>query len=254
MKVNLGFVALFAALLTWGEPSEARVFNFQSETFSAYFGGTFGSSLAGASAFRSSSGIDTQFDKTVQTAASGEAGLAIALSNVSLRLGVEYLMPRSLEGVIGTDLSGTKLFDLNSDLSAWIPTVSLEIQAYKTSSSRVLFGAGYGIAFVGMDNDYKFTPSGQSALGVGDYKESSKTQANMGQIYVGYEFHFADAVTAVLHAGARTLKASDFRSLKETNAISGQQTENGQIRDMNGDLRSVDLSGAFVGLNFRFYL
>jgi hypothetical protein len=254
VKLSVRFAALFAALFFWSEHSEARVFNFNSETFSAYFGGTFGSSSAGSSAFRSSSGADTQFDKSVQTAASGEAGLAIALSKFSLRLGVEYLLPRSLEGVIGSDASGTKLFDLNSDLSAWIPTISIEIQTYETASSRVLFGASYGIAFVGMDNEYQFTPSGQSAFGVGDYKESSKTQANMGQIYVGYEFHFADAVTAVLHAGARTLKASDFRSLKETNAISGQQTENGQIRDMNGDLRSVDLSGAFVGLNFRFYL
>lgn len=236
------------------ETAQARKFDFKSESVASYFRGSFGPSNVGGDAFAPSSGVGTSVDKTVATNASAELGFLFSTRLFNLRLGAEYLMPRQLIDVTGTDAVGTKLFSLNSKLSALVPTVSVETMAFQTATSRMLIGAGIGAAFITLDNAYTMTADGTSALGVADFVESASTNASMYHVYVGYEILFTDTVTAAFDLGYRYLPVKSIASTKDTVAITGSQTTGADLANNDGSKRAFDLGGIYAGLAFRFYI
>jgi hypothetical protein len=245
----------FAAALLSAPKAAARVFDFKSERFAVSFGGTFGPSTVGTSAYSASSGNGVVFDgKGALSNSSGEVGVLFNGQNMNLRLSAEYLWARDQVGLEGRDSGGTLLFNLNSKVNALVPVASLEFIVAKVGSSRGLLGLSWGYAFVNLDNDYTMTSSGQSTLGKGSFKESGSAKAPLAQIYTGWEFLLTDTVTTTFSAGYRYVPVSSFKSTKETDAISGQQHDSEDIKNMDGSVRSFDMSGAWVGLTFRFYL
>jgi hypothetical protein len=248
------FVFIFAAVLTASRSAEARVFDLKSEHFAVYVGGTFGGSNVSDSAFGTSSGTGTVNDKKVQTTTSGEAGLFMAFAKFNFRLGVEYLMPRELKGITGTNAAGTTLYSLDSSIGSLVPSASIELLPYKGQNTRALIGLGYGVAITSFDNQYTMTTAGKTALGVSDFKESATAVSPLIETYAGFEFLFADAVTATILGGYRWCNAQTFKSTEDVTAISGTQKKGDDVINMDGGPRSMDLSGAFVGINFRFYL
>jgi len=246
-----------AAALLWMffvSPAEARVFDFKNEHVAIYVGGTFGNSAAGDGAYALASGNGTKFDKKVESTASAEAGLLLSLEAVNFQLGVDYVMPRELKGVTGADSSGTPLFSLDSKLSALVVGGGIELIPYRKPRSRLLIGFKYGYSMANLTNRYSMTPAGTGAFGVGDYSEDATGTGVMLQGYAGWEINFTDVWTVAIHAGYRELRILGFKSTKETTAISGHQAEGQEILNMDGSSRAVNFGGAYVGLNFRFYL
>ena len=236
--------------------AEARKFDFKNESFAVEFGGSFGPSKVSDTAYSASSGQGTVIDtKGVQTNSSGRLGVLFSGTRFNFKLGVEYLMPRDQVGVVGNDPSGVQLFTLTSKMSALIPTASIELQAYRGTRSRAILGGSYGLAFVSLDNDYTMTSSGSSAFGgLGNFKESASAKAPMVEAYAGFEFLMTDVVTLTLSGGYRYLPVRGFKSIKDTPSIVGNQTAGGDVRNMDGGDRYVDMSGGFIGGHFRFYL
>lgn len=234
--------------------AEARVFNFKDEHFAIYVGGTFGNSNAGDGAYSLSSGNGVSFDKKVQSTSSAEAGLLISLDQVNFKLGVDYVMPRELQAITGTDASGTKLFSLDSKVAAFVFGGGIELLPFRRPWHRALIGFTYGYAMASLTNRYTMTPAGSTALGVGDFSEEATGNGVMLQGYLGWEANFTDVWTITIHAGYRELLIPAFKSTKATTAISGNQSEGQDIRNMDGTVRSMNLGGVFAGINFRFYL
>ena len=248
------FVAAMPLLLQ-ASVAQARVFDFKNEFLAIYFGGSFGTTSAGDGAYAlSSGGGGIVFDKKVASASSAEGGIALTLGRITLRLGVDYIMPRDQMGVIATDAGGTQLFSLDSKLSAFVLLGNLELLAYRGSRSRALIGAGYGTATANLQNQYTMTATGTTQLGVTDYTEEATGTAPMMQGYLGWEFLFTDTATAALQGGYRYLQIPSFKSTKTTTAITGSQSNGSAIHNYDGSERSMNLSGAFVGITFRFYL
>jgi hypothetical protein len=236
--------------------AQARKFDFKNESFAIQFGGTFGPSRVSDTAYSSAVGDGTIIDtKGVQTNSSGGIGVLFSGTRFNFKLAVEYLMPRDQVGVIGTNAGGTDLFTMDSKLSALVPTASIELQAYRGTRSRAILGGSYGLAFVSLDNDVTMTAAGTAAFGgVGSFKESATAKAPMLEAYAGLEFLMTDVVTLTLSGGYRYLPVRGFKSIKETRALSGNQTDGGDILNMDGGDRYVDMGGGFIGAHFRFYV
>ena len=254
MKFAASLLTLASVLALWPSAAEARKFDFKTETFATYFGGTFGNSKVGNQAYAGSSGTDVTTDKTVQTTSSGDFGILLTGSKFAFRLGVEIIWPKAQTGIIGTNAAGTELFYLDSDIMALTPMANLELVAFQTSESRFSFGGGYGMAFVTLDNTYDMTPAGVTALGKDDFIESASARVPAMQGYMIFETLFTDTVTASITVGYRHIQVPSMKSTKATTALSGDQTDSTDIKNMDGTNRSFDLSGPFAGIAFRFYL
>jgi hypothetical protein len=245
---------LTLSVLALAPRAEARKFDFKSEYISTYFGGTFGQSLLGDGAYGLSSGAGTATDKKVQSNGSGEIGFVLSLTKFNLRLGAEYLMPREMAGVTGTNAAGQTLFSLTSRVSALMPMATLELVARETPESKVAFGVGYGTAMISLENSYTMTAAGTSSLGVSDFIERAATQVPVWQGYVSYEILFTDTTTANFSLGYRYLPVPALQSTQSATAISGAESSGKDLVNSDGSKRSLNLGGPFVGLHFRFYI
>lgn len=253
-----GLAPLFLFLLFIGESSSARVFSFKSERIASYFRANGGISRLGTSAFSYSSGEDTTFDGgRAAYNFGGEIGfLFTPHESFSLSFGLELLQGQTAE-VVGSNAAEAKLFDLTSKVFVMNPTMSLEIYFYQTAYSRAAFVLGGGWASVSMDNAYTFTAQGLSDLQVTeDYTEKTEGTQISALVAMAFETHFTDNVTAYFDVGYRHLP---FSNLSHKAAIpdpigSGSAIKKGDsVRDHNGAKRVLDLSGAYVGIAFRFF-
>jgi hypothetical protein len=177
----------------------------------------------------------------------------MTLGRVAVRLGVDYVFPRTQVGIIGTDSSGNQLYELTSAVSAFAFMGNLELIGYKGSHSRALLGAGYGTATLDLSNEYTMSDAGISRFGIGSFTEKGTGTAPLMQAYIGFEVLFTDNATATFTAGYRYLVVPEMKSTKETTAISGSQTKGGPMTNHDGSPRSLNLSGGFAGLIFKFY-
>lgn len=234
--------------------AHARVFDLKSENFATYFGGSFGLSNLGDYAFGQSAGNGVTTDQAVRTNYSGEFGLVLTGARGGIRLSGEYLLGKALAGVKGLDAAGATYYEMDSKVSAFVPMISAEAPIWKQPESRVLLGGGLGYAFVSLDQEYRMTPAGTTALGVSDYIEKSSTQALAWRLYISGETTFVDTTTLTLEAGYRSIKVGSLQSKKDTTAISGVQTVGSDVKNMDGSNRAFDLGGAYMSLLFRFYL
>lgn len=237
-----------------GELAQARRFDMKTENFATYFGGSFGPSNLSDGAFSLSGGTDVTTDKIVRSNYSGEIGFTLTSNSGGLRFVGEYLLGQTLTGVSGTHSSGVKYYDLTSKVSAFVPMVLAEAPVWKGLESRVMIGGGLGYAFVSLDQEYTMTAAGATALGVGDYIEKASTQALAWRVYTSFETLFVDTTTVSFELGYKSVKVGSLQSLKDTAAISGNQTKGSDLRNMDASNRAFDLGGAYVGVLFRFYL
>ena len=253
MKITK-LIALASALVLFSPLAHARVFDFKNESLATYFRGSYGFSNLGGSAFEKSSGNSISTDKQVASAASGEFGFLLSAKHFNLLLGAEYLIPRALTEIEGKNIGGTRMFLLNSSVSAFIPMLNIEFLLSQGPTSKFFFGGGPGLAIVSFDNVYTMTAAGTAQTSISDHTESGTAQSLGGQAYIGYEALFTDTVTVAFDLGYRYYKITGFTSTKGTQTFSGTQTPGSNILNMNGTPRTMDLSGVFAGISCRFYL
>ncbi len=252
------FTALVLALLILGSfavgKAHARTFDLKSETFATYFGGSFGYSNLGDYAFGQSGGNGVTTDQVVRSNFGGEFGFVYTTSRIGIRLSGEYLLGKALVGVNGANASGTSYYALDSRVTAIVPMVSLEMPIWKRPQSRISLGGGTGYAFVSLDQEYRMTAAGTTALGVSNYIEKSASRNLAWRVFLSGETTFVDTTTFCFEAGYRSVKVGSLASTKNTTAISGVQTIGSDIKNMDGSNRAFDLGGAYMSLLFRFYL
>jgi hypothetical protein len=233
--------------------AEARTFDFKTESFAAYFAGTYGTSRAGDYAYSNSVKQGATADKAVTGAGSGEFGFLIPGNSVSFKIGLEYLVPKELSE-IAISKGSTKYSTVHSKLSALIPMVSFEIPTFTTATSRMITGFGAGMAFISMENQHVLTAAGKAILPSGDFTESASGSALAAHAYFGYEFLASDTATLFANLGYRYIKATSFKSTQKATTFTGSEQDGTEIKNIDGGVRGIDLSGAYAGIALRFYL
>ena len=234
--------------------THGRVFSFESENLATYLRGTAGLSAVDNTAFAASSGSGTSFTDQVKYNFSGELGFIFTHSGVSLRLGVEGLIPKEVEAASGTNSGGTELLTVTSENLGVIPIANLEVAFYELGSTRLSAGGGVGYVTLSSKNTYTITTDGQSALGVTDYVEEVSGSTIGGQIFGMLESHFTDNVTVTAEVGYRYYKVSELTHDTDVTTINGTFAKGATAVNNDGTKREIDLSGLFVGLGFRIYI
>lgn len=242
---------LFAALLL-SSIAEARVFDISKDSMAPYFLFTGGSSAVGKSAYENeASGVDVSGN--VGYNYSGEFGFMYSRKLVNLRFGFEILKPQKLDNISGTNSSGTQLYTETSDILAYAPKLSVDINLHGTNEFRsfVSLSAGYGS--VTLKNSYSYTAAGSAAYPGVDSSIEAKGTATLLAASLGYEGVLSDTTTYVFEFGYRSLKFDSLEYSKAFTTMTGAVSSGDPV--MNGaSKRSLDLSGGFLSLGFRFYL
>ncbi|MCB0391075.1 MAG: hypothetical protein KDD58_07285 [Bdellovibrionales bacterium] len=236
--------------------AEARVFNFKNETIAGYFRGSTSLSRLGTTPFDNASGNSTVF--TGEDHAynySGEIGFLLNIGDfATFRVGAELIQSKESE-VVGSSAGGTKYFDLVSDVFVFNTTGTLEYHIFSTDTTRLSLFGGVGLGSISMDLDYTFTSAGLSAFSLSsDYTEKTTSYIIGAHAGAQYEFLFADTVTMALEAGFRHLPVPKLDYKEDAATIYGAVTKGSRAKNQDGTNRTLDLSGYYVGLGFRFYL
>ena len=235
-------------------PAEARRFDMKSERFATYFGASSGVTLMSDYAYGQAGGAGVSTDQVVPYNLSGEFGVVFTGEAATLRLAAEYVLGKTMTGVKGLNAAGTEYFEVDSKVGAFVPSVGLEAPMLKWTDTRIVLGAGIGVAAVSLDQEYRMTAAGTTPLGVGNYTEKASGTATAWRAYVGGETHLVDTTTINCEIGYRSLKVGSLQSTKDTVAITGTQTQGTELLNSDGTARAFDLGGAYLSVLFRFYL
>ena len=249
--------SLLLSLLVVGPFANARKFSFKTEDVAAYFRGTGGLSALGQSAFKDSISSSTiSFSSEAPTLnLGGELGMLVKFTEqVNLRIGAMVLQSK-IGGIKGSSPStSAEFFELESDIFVFNPQAVFEYTFKGTATSRFVLYAGLGYANVRLDNKYNINATGETELGVSSYTEKSEGNFISGVVGVGWEGLFVDNVTAFVDVGYRFLDANKMKHKTDEAVIGGNVTKGSELNNSNGQVRTLDLGGPFIGLAFRFYI
>lgn len=248
MKFSLWLILFFIPF-----SAEARVFNFGKESFAAYFGGTAGQTGLGKGAVEGESGANITFSGESKTAYSGEFGFVYSRPQVSFRFGFEMLSPAKLDGSTANN-GTTDLYSVDSDVLGYLPKLAVDVNLRGTGSSRSYISVAVGSASVTMKNDYTFTAAGSAAFPGSETATEAKGTAIMYSAAFGHEALMTDTTTVLCELGYRSLKIDNLAYSKDVTIFNQSHTSGDKVTDSSGSQRSLDLSGLFIGLSFRFYL
>ena len=257
MKSLLVFI-----LLSWVVPAQARVFNFKSEHFASYFRGSLGLSRLERTTYKPASGLNTSYvGDEHQYNFSGELGFLFNISEpLTLRVGAEVLQSKVSE-IVGNNSSGTKLFDLSSDVFVFNPMATVEWHFIAKDTMRLSGFIGAGMASLSMDNAYTFTSAGLSAFSLSQsYVEKSEAFVVSAHYGGQFEFLLADTVTMVTEAGFRYMTVGELKYKHDTTTIVSQELLGGAapkgsvVKYHDVSNRTFDMSGYYLVLSFRLYL
>lgn len=251
-KLAIVFLAVAAT-----SAAHARVFNFKEATLGAYVRGTGGKSAVGQDPFGNSSGGDTIISEETNWDYSGELGAQLSLGDkVNLRLGVEAIQHRPVTEAKGTNQSGAERFTLDSDVFIFNPNATLEYIYHANGHWRFYALAGAGLADVTVVNSYKMTALGTADYGVGDFDEKMHASVYSGHVGTGFEALFTDNATVSMDLNYRYLKVQTIKYKGDTQSIvaPGGVTKGETAYNQDGNKRTLDLGGVYVGVTFRFYL
>lgn len=253
MKFARPLIVIFLFNL-FGAPSWARVFHFAKESFAAYFGGTQGQSLLYQTHFSDTSGAAMTIDKSVLTNMGGEFGVLFSGNEVSLRLGAELIKPGTLKGAIGTDASGTTVYDFESNISAVIPKAALELNLRTGDAWRVFLSFGAGTAAISYKNSYTFAAGQTTFPALANFSDEATGTANLYEALLGVETLMNDTTTIALAVGTRTLETSNYKYKYDVTNFSGAHAAGDAVLNADGTDKASDFGGTIISLLFRFYI
>lgn len=242
--------------LTFPFEVHSRIFNYKDASTAAYVRATGGYSSLTQDPFANSSGAGTTIEGTTQYNYSGEVGFMFGLSaNLHLRLGAELMQENPVVGD-GLNSAGVSRFSLNSSVFIFNPDVAIEYVYSLHGNIRFFAELGAGYANVTVVNDYKMTPTGTSAFGVSDYKETMETNTLSGIAGIGLETVFTDNVTLLADFGYRYLPVNSLKYKADVKTVASPSgvRKGDPVLNADGSKRNLDLGGLFGGLALRFYL
>ncbi|MGZ3773486.1 MAG: hypothetical protein ACXVCY_10805 [Pseudobdellovibrionaceae bacterium] len=244
---------IFPILLMFATAAQARVFNINNEAFAAYFAMTGGGSSLGTSAVDDESGTGIKFTGGMKYNYTGEFGFLYAHPLVGLRFGFELIKPFTMESTANNGTSD--VYSLTSTIVGYAPKLTVDLNIHRTETSRSFVTASVGSASVTMTNEYTLTSAGQTAFpGVSNHTAESKGSGTLLEASLGYEGILTDTTTMLIEFGYRQLKIGNLKYEKDVTTFTGAKGSGTDVLNSSGVERSLDLSGAFVSLGFRFYM
>ncbi len=201
-----------------------------------------------------SSGSDTSFDKEIDFNLTAEIGFLYNFRALTIRAGILFMIPTRHDDIKGTNSSGTELFNLETDISVIAPSLFIESDLYKSATFRAFLVGGAGFGIVDVKNVYTMTAAGTTAFAVGDYEEKFDEETLMGSASLGIEYLFADTVTMLWEFGYRYMVSDDFKHKRDADTIIGSVSRGQNVVNSDGAIRSIDFSGMYASVGFRFYI
>ena len=248
---------ILIGLILFISQAEARVFSFKDAGLAAYLRGHWGFSSVNKDPFANSSGVDTSVGDQSDFQYGGEFGVAMGLGSAfALRLGAEVTQHGPVSEAVGTGPTDAERFKLESSVFIFTPMVTVEYIYTAGPSTRYYFAVGAGLADVTVDNRYTMTDLGTSDLGVSSFNEKMSAQGTSYHFLTGLETSFVDNTTLSLDIGYRYLPINELKYKGDVNNIVSPTgvSKGDTVFNADGSKRTLDLSGAYVGLTFRFYL
>lgn len=234
-------LALFILLVSG--PAQARVFDINQEKFASYFLATGGPSAVKQAAFINEVNAAYTYDKEVGNNYTGEFGFLYSTPHASLRFGFEIFKPFALTEVVAQN-AGVDVYTLKSDITGYAPKLGLELNLYKSKYYRAFLLGYVGSASVSYKNEYT------------THTEEAKSSATLSGGSLGFEGLLTDTTTFILEGGYRSLNFLELNYANNvTTGIDGAAHAIGDpVLDINGDKRSLNFSGMYLSVGFRFYL
>lgn len=249
------FLIFLIGLIFMASSSQARVFDMGSESFASYLKLVYQPTTIQKSGFEKASPHNESYDQSLTLLYAGEFGLVYATPTVNFRFGIEIIRPPTLKDVKATDAGGTELYTLNSDVSVVIPKVGLELNMKKWKTSRLYLMASYGQGNLGMVNSYTMAAAGTTLTGKSDFTEDGRGTGTQMEGALAFEMLAFDSTSLALEVGQRTLKFDSIKHSRDTNSIAqGSVTKGAEMLNADGTARTLDFTGFFAALNFRFWV
>lgn len=235
--------------------AQARVFDMNKESLSAYLKGSYWSQPIKNTAMSESAGTGVELDANFKNNLSGEFGFVYSAGSINWRFGFEVIRPPPIVNGSGTDASGTALYDVNSEAAAYSPKVGIELNFLRQSLVRAFIYGGYGSAYMTGRNSYVLSSAGTTTLApVVDFYEDLRSTASLIDASLGFEVLMADTTTFVLEAGYRDLKFMKIKHNRDVTGFQGAVVKGDPAMNMDGSDRTLNLSGPYAAVHFRFWL
>ncbi|MCB0422666.1 MAG: hypothetical protein KDD61_16815 [Bdellovibrionales bacterium] len=253
-------IAILVSVILCTQTALARVFAFKDEWLASYFRVSGSSSLLGQEGFKYSSGSGTTVANDVGITYSGEFGFLFHIGEMfNFRVGIEAIQTKTPTDTFGVNSSAQNLFELNHKVLVLNSNATVEFNYFRTPTFRLYVAGGSGLASVTMDNQYEMTATGISELGTNSYTEKAEANVVSTHVATGVEVLFVDAVTAVAEIGYRYLPVRELTHKNGETVIgeggsSKDVTKGSILTNHDGSQRSIDMSGIFIGISFRFYI
>jgi hypothetical protein len=230
--------------------AEARVFNISSEKFASYFLISGGPSAIKKNAFAGEAAMTDTYSGEATYNYSAEFGFLYATPAMSLRFGFEVFKPSLLKSVTATNAGSTDIYTLDSNITGYAPKLGLEINLQKSSTYRAFIAAYAGSGSVSYKNDYTIL----NYPGVSNHSVEAKGSGALYGGSLGVESHLTDTTTYVFEFGYRQMKVDNLKYAKDVTTFSGAKTAGSPVVDANDNKRTLDFTGGYVSLGFRFYM
>lgn len=237
-------------------PAHAKLFKFNDAKVAAYAGGAWGPAFENT--LNSKSNSDAVTSVTLNSEHSynlaGEFGFVFGSKQAHLGFGLEVLKPKDITEEMGKSSGGGELYSLTSEISVIIPKLRLEIAIKNWPRSRIFIGGEAGWAYLIARNSYAFTPAGSTAYGgLADFYEDLRGSAPMYGGFIGFEKVLSDTTTFSISGGYRGLHFTEVNHNRDVTTFQGSVSKGDLARNINGETRTLDLSGFMTGANLRFW-
>ncbi len=227
---------------------QARVFDFNNETFAGYFSYAFGIYPETTNPYGDETLAD-EYSQKMKTLHGGEFGFLYGKGPISFRFGMELLAPSTLKEIKAT-LNGNDVYTIESDFSAYAPKAGLEINLVTRPIWRIFAGASYGVVSASLKNTY----SEVSSAPPGDHAVYMKSSSTLIEGYLGGELYMNDTTTITVSVGQKNVNFDKWIYSQDTTTFTGAHEKGDPVLLSDGTARSFSLSNQFVSIGFRIYL
>ena len=248
------FILVLNLFLLISGVGEARVFDINSEKFAAYFKANYEPTSLNKSTYEKASPYGETYSGDITTLYGGEFGFIYSSRYLNFRFGLEVVRPPTL-AVVATNAAGTKLYDISTDISAIIPKIGIEYNIRQWKENRLFLNGNYGQGTLTMTNSYTFTATGAAApMNGAEYTEEGRGTAALTEGSLAFETLIFDTTTLVLEGGYRQLNFTTLTHSRNATTLNGAKLKGDAMLNTDGSARTVNMSGSYGGLMFRFWI
>ena len=238
-----------------GSVSYARVFDINTENFASYFRGQYGTTNLARLPFEPNSGTGAVYDLSYTTLNEYEFGFIYASRPMSLKFAIGVVKPPNLKEIKATSAAGTDWYTVNSNISVAVPKIGIELNIKQWPTGRLILFGDFGTGSATVENGYTFTAAGSAAFNnIVDYREEVKSNATCAEYGAGLEVFAFDTTTMLIDVGYRNLKFASFTHNVAATTFQGTVAKGDAAKNTDGTSRTLDFSGPFASISFRFWI